>query len=850
MDRRQLGVERQMADLMRRQKIGERSWNESTKMWEIAGPAILTSVAQFSIGFVTVAFVGHLGGLELAAVSVVQNVIEGFVYGIMLGMGSALETLCGQAVGARQFNMLGIYMQRSFIITIITALLLTPVYVFTSPLLKLLHQSKSISELSGKYAIWVIPQLFAYALNFPIQKFLQAQSKIWVMTIISIVALAFHVLLSWVLVTKLRYGLLGAAIAGNISWWLVVLAQMVYVVSGFFPESWTGFSSLAFKSWASFIKLSLVSAVMLCLELWYYTLVILMAGWLKNPEIAVDGISICVRVSNELGAGRPTAAKFSVAVSVVTSTFFGILFTAAILAAKSYFPKMFTGKHEVIRETSKLGYFLAATILLNSIQPVLHGVAVGAGWQFSVALINIGCYYVFGLPFGALLGYKFKLGIEGIWSGMLAGCLLQTVILLLNVFRTNWRKEVSVLGFIDNHIMTRLEKSPEARRQVAELDLEGEKITEKCWDESKKMWQIAAPAMLTAVTQFSIGFVTAAFVGHLGDVELAAVSIVQNVIEGFVYGVMLGMGSALETLCGQAVGAGQFNMLGIYLQRSWIITIVTALFLAPFYVFSSPLLKLLRQDKNISDLAGKYCRWVIPQLFAYALNFPIQKFLQSQSKVWVMTVFSILSLGIHVLLNWVLITKLGNGLLGAAIAGNISWWILVFAQIVYVVSGYFPDAWTGFSLLAYRSLTGFLKLSLASAVMLCLELWYYTAVILMVGGLQNPAIAVDAISICMNLQLWTLMIALGFNAAVSVRVSNELGAGRPKAAKFSIVVTVLTSATFGVLFTVVILVTKNDFPKLFTTKPLVLGKTSKLGYFLAATIFLNSIQPVLHGIFS
>ncbi|CAL5329144.1 unnamed protein product [Camellia sinensis] len=344
------------------------------------------------------------------------------------------------------------------------------------------------------------------------------------------------------------------------------------------------------------------------------------------------------------------------------------------------------------------------------------------------------------------------------------------------------------------------EKSPEARRQVAELDLEGEKITEKCWDESKKMWQIAAPAMLTAVTQFSIGFVTAAFVGHLGDVELAAVSIVQNVIEGFVYGVMLGMGSALETLCGQAVGAGQFNMLGIYLQRSWIITIVTALFLAPFYVFSSPLLKLLRQDKNISDLAGKYCRW------------------------------------------------LGNGLLGAAIAGNISWWILVFAQIVYVVSGYFPDAWTGFSLLAFRSLTGFLKLSLASAVMLCLELWYYTAVILMVGGLQNPAIAVDAISICMNLQLWTLMIALGFNAAVSVRVSNELGAGRPKAAKFSIVVTVLTSATFGVLFTVVILVTKNDFPKLFTTKPLVLGKTSKLGYFLAATIFLNSIQPVLHGV--
>uniref|UniRef100_A0A5B6YM17 Uncharacterized protein n=1 Tax=Davidia involucrata TaxID=16924 RepID=A0A5B6YM17_DAVIN len=94
-----------------------------------------------------------------------------------------------------------------------------------------------------------------------------------------------------------------------------------------------------------------------------------------------------------------------------------------------------------MRETSKLGYLLAATIALNSIQPVLHGVAVGAGWQFPVALINVGCYYVIGLPVGALLGYVFKLSVRGIWSGMLVGSLLQTVILLFIIIQTNWRKE-------------------------------------------------------------------------------------------------------------------------------------------------------------------------------------------------------------------------------------------------------------------------------------------------------------------------------------------------------------------------------------------------------------------------
>lgn len=451
---------RKMAGCLGGGKVTKKCMEESKKTWQIAAPAILSAVAQFSIGVVTSAFVGYVGDVEFAAVSIVQNVLEGFVYGVMLGMGSALETLCGQAVGAGKLHMLGIYMQRSCIITGITALLLTPVYIFVSPILQILRQDKHISDLAGKYSMWVIPQLYAYALNFPIQKFLQSQSKVWVMTIISLVALALHCLLNWVFLPKLQYGLLGAAIAGNISWWFLVVAQVIYVVGGFFPETWTGFSMLAFKSLAGFVKLSLASAIMLCLELWYYTAVILLVGTLKNPEIAVDAISICmniqmwalmialgfnasvsVRVSNELGAGDAKAAKFSVVINVFTSTVIGIIFTAAVAATTNDFPKIFTNQQEVMTETSKLGYYLAATIFLNSIQPVLHGVAVGAGWQFFVAIVNVGCYYALGLPIGALLGFKFKLGALGIWIGMLIGCLLQTVVLLFIIFRANWQKE-------------------------------------------------------------------------------------------------------------------------------------------------------------------------------------------------------------------------------------------------------------------------------------------------------------------------------------------------------------------------------------------------------------------------
>ncbi|RWW24538.1 hypothetical protein GW17_00011156 [Ensete ventricosum] len=295
-------------------------------------------------------------------------------------MGSALETLCGQAVGAGQLNMLGVYMQRSWVISAATAVVLTPLYVFATPILRLLHQSEDISQVAGKYCGWIIPQLYAYAVNFPLQKFFQSQGKVWVITLVSGAVLGVHALLNWVVVSKLGRGLLGAAMVENVSWWLINLAQMIYLLAGFFPESWRGFSLSAFQNLGAFAKLSFASAVMLC-----------------------------VRVSNELGANHPKAAKFSVVIAVTTSVLIGIFFAAGVLIFRKQLAELFTDVPELIRETSKLGYLLGATILLNSIQPVLSGVSIGAGWQALVAFVNTACYYLFGLPIGAVFGFKLKL---------------------------------------------------------------------------------------------------------------------------------------------------------------------------------------------------------------------------------------------------------------------------------------------------------------------------------------------------------------------------------------------------------------------------------------------------------
>ncbi|KAK7819589.1 protein detoxification 34 [Quercus suber] len=66
---------------------------------------------------------------------------------------------------------------------------------------------------------------------------------------------------------------------------------------------------------------------------------------------------------------------------------------------------------ELQEAVSRLAILLGVTMVLNSVQPVISGVAVGGGWQALVAYINLGCYYIFGLPLGYLLGYKANLGV-------------------------------------------------------------------------------------------------------------------------------------------------------------------------------------------------------------------------------------------------------------------------------------------------------------------------------------------------------------------------------------------------------------------------------------------------------
>lgn len=380
----------------------------------------------------------------------------------MLGMASAVQTVCGQAYGAKKYNAMGLICQKAMILHLIAAFGLSFLYWYAGPVLRAIGQSDSIAEQGQIFARGLLPQLYAFALNCPLQRFLQAQNIVNPLAYIAVGVFLLHLLLTWVVVFVLKYGLLGASLTLSFSWWILVILTGLYVLlSPSCKITWTGFSIKAFTGLWPYLKLTVASAFMLCLEIWYNQGLVLISGLLPDPTLSLDSISVCmnywnwdimfmlglstaasIRVGNELGAGHPRVARFSVVIVVGTSIIISLILCAVVLIFRTQLSELFTSDSKVIEAVSHLTPLLAISVFLNGIQPILSGVAIGSGWQAIVAYVNLTTYYIIGLPIGCVLGFKTSLGVAGIWWGMILGVSLQTLTLIILTVRTNWDKEV------------------------------------------------------------------------------------------------------------------------------------------------------------------------------------------------------------------------------------------------------------------------------------------------------------------------------------------------------------------------------------------------------------------------
>ncbi|XP_050374160.1 protein DETOXIFICATION 12-like [Argentina anserina] len=436
---------------------------EVKRLGWIAGPMVLVVLSQYLVQVVSTMMVGHLGELALSSTAIATSLATVTGFSFLLGMASALETLCGQAYGAEQYQKLGFQTYTAIFSLNLVCLPLSVIWFYMEDFLIFMGQDHSISREAGKFIIWLIPALFAYATLQPLFRFFQTQSLILPMLLSSCATLLFHIPLCWVLVFKSGMDNLGGALAMSISYWLNAILLGLYMkFSSTCSKTRAPISKEVFRGIGEFFRFAVPSAVMICLEWWSFEVLILLCGLLPNPALETSVLSVCLqtistlysipygfgaaastRVSNELGADNPEGARIATLAAMFLAVTETTIVTTTLFFCRHVFGYLFSNEEEVVNYVRIMAPLVCISVILDSFQGVLSGIARGCGWQHIGAYINLGAFYLCGIPVAATLGFLLQLRGMGLWIGIQVGAAVQVTLLAIVTSCTNWEKEAS-----------------------------------------------------------------------------------------------------------------------------------------------------------------------------------------------------------------------------------------------------------------------------------------------------------------------------------------------------------------------------------------------------------------------
>ncbi|KAL7229703.1 hypothetical protein ACSBR2_008249 [Camellia fascicularis] len=437
------------------------SIKEAKSIAKIALPMILTGLLLYSRSMISMLFLGRLGELALAGGSLAVGFANITGYSILSGLAMGMEPICGQAFGAKKHTLLGISLQRTVLLLLFTSFPIALLWLNMKRILLFCGQDESIATEAQSYLLFSLPDLLAQSLLHPLRIYLRTQSITLPLTICATLTTLLHVPINYFLVSKLSLGIKGVAVSGVLFNFNLVTLLIIYIlISGIYKKTWGGLSMECLRGWKSLLNLAIPSCISVCLEWWWYEIMILLCGLLINPRATVASMGILIqttaliyifpsslsfsvstRVGNELGASQPSKAKLAAIVGLCCSFVLG--FSALVFAymVRNVWATMFTHDKEIIALTSLVLPIIGLCELGNCSQTTGCGVLRGTARPKVGANINLGCFYLVGMPVAVGLGFSGGLDFEGLWLGLLAAQSSCVVTMLVVLGRTDWEFE-------------------------------------------------------------------------------------------------------------------------------------------------------------------------------------------------------------------------------------------------------------------------------------------------------------------------------------------------------------------------------------------------------------------------
>ncbi|KAM5547553.1 protein DETOXIFICATION 51 [Rosa sericea] len=431
---------------------------ETKSLFKLAFPILITALILYSRSALSMLFLGRLGDLELASGSLAIAFANITGYSVLSGLALGMEPLCSQAFGAQRPKLLSVTLHRAVIFLVVCSLPISLLWYNISTILLYLRQDPNITKMAHTYLMFSLPDLFTNSLTHPIRIYLRAQGITHPLTLASLAGALFHFPMNLLLVTRLQHGVAGVAAASAASNFFVLVCLVAYVwATGLHVPTWTAPSRECLTGWKPLLRLAAPSCVSVCLEWWWYEIMIVLCGLLVDPKATVAsmgvliqttsliyvfpsslGFAVSTRVGNELGANRPNQARLSAVVAILLAFLMGLAATTFASGMRGLWGRMFTHDAEIIRLTSAALPILGLCELGNCPQTVACGVLRGSARPTTAANVNLSAFYLVGMPVAVGLGFWVGVGFNGLWIGLLSAQICCAGLMLYVVGTTDW----------------------------------------------------------------------------------------------------------------------------------------------------------------------------------------------------------------------------------------------------------------------------------------------------------------------------------------------------------------------------------------------------------------------------
>ncbi|KAG5417007.1 hypothetical protein I9W82_004640 [Candida metapsilosis] len=434
-------------------------------------PLIVTFILEHLFSIVCLIVVGKLGTKELAAVSL-ATMTSTITFGVFEGAATALDTLCSQAYGAGNFELMGIYVQRSVVFSWVLFIPFAVLWWFSSFILQFIIDDDEVVQLTSLFLRVLIVGAPGYIVFENGKRFLQAQGIFEAGTGILFISAPINICFSWFLVWNKSYGLgyVGAPIATALNFWFMSLMLVLYVryIDG--KKCWYGLAEMSqlLKDWGQFAHLAIPGVVMIESEYLAYEIMTLFASYFGTTALAAQsavssiaslsymvpfavGIAASTRIAHFIGGQNMDGAIIATRIAMLGALVVASANCLMFLVFKNQLASIFTNDEDVIDLIESLLDPLVAILqVFDGVACVDSGILRAQGLQKVGGVINLIAYYAFALPLALILSKNLGYGLFGLWFGIGSGMVVISLSETCVVVFSDWDQILMQAGLLND----------------------------------------------------------------------------------------------------------------------------------------------------------------------------------------------------------------------------------------------------------------------------------------------------------------------------------------------------------------------------------------------------------------